>query len=72
MTAFNLYSKFKTLFPWFAPKIVKYKAHKPEGIDVYLNSHEVLYFNIDKKGKWILKKEVDYCAYENDPGSTSN
>lgn len=51
-----LYSNFERRFPWFAGHVVKYVSNRKEGgIDIYMDSGEVIFYSEQGKG-WILRK----------------
>ena len=56
MTPKHLYDIFKKEFAWFIPHVVKYKSNrKTGGIDIYLDSGDILNFQADRTG-WLLKR----------------
>lgn len=55
MTAKALYAAFQKIFPWMADEVEQFKTNRTKGgIDIYLESGEVLNFTMNK-GEWILK-----------------
>ena len=57
MSPKRLYDRFKESFPWFVPNVVRYKENRADGgIDVYLDTGEVLNYQLGKKGSWTLKR----------------
>ena len=55
MTAKALYAAFLKLFPWMADEVEQFKTNrKLGGIDIYLETGEVLNFTM-KKNNWVLK-----------------
>lgn len=59
MSATELYFKFKELFPYFVPHVIKYRSkRKVDGIDIYLDDGMVMTFTKDPENKksFILKR----------------
>lgn len=55
-TAKALYSSFQRRFPWLADDASKYVSNRKDGgIDIYLDTGEVLHYVETRKG-WILSK----------------
>ena len=55
MTAKALYAVFLKLFPWMADEVEQFKTNcKDGGIDIYLETGEVLNFSMSKN-TWVLK-----------------
>lgn len=56
MTATKIYEYFCQELQIDSENIKKYKSHKDDGIDIFMKNGTILYFQILKQGKWILRK----------------
>lgn len=53
----KLYDFFKEYFTWYEGHVVKYKPNRTAGgIDIYLDTGEILNFQLDTKNSWVLKR----------------
>ena len=58
MTPKRQYEIFKEQFNWFTNHVVSYKANRNEGgIDISLDTGEILNFKIEKDKSWILRRK---------------
>lgn len=58
MSPKTLFDKFNELFNWLSEHAKKYKANRKDGgIDIYLDSGEILNFQVDKEHHWILRRK---------------
>lgn len=58
MTPKHLYDIFKNYFTWFAPHVTSFTTNRKDGgIDITLDTGEILNFNVDKNKNWILKRK---------------
>lgn len=59
MTAKRLYENFCRLFGWFVPHVTKFKENRTDGgIDIFLDTGEVMNFQADKSYGWILRRSA--------------
>lgn len=57
MSPKRLYDHFCDIFTWYKGHITKYKENKSNGgIDIFLDNGDILTFQMDKKGGWVLKR----------------
>ena len=58
MTPKHLYEIFKDLFNWFVPHVTSFTTNRKDGgIDISLDTGEILNFQINKSGSWILRRK---------------
>lgn len=60
----ELLNKFKTIFPFWAPRVAKWQPKGPYSLKITLNDHNVFFFSVEENGFTLRSMQGGVFKYD--------